>query len=131
MTEDQKTNLSHRNRVNKGPVQIPVSEAGKDIRDAFRKMAETKAGQTVFRYLMEYCGYKYSSITMTPEGVLLNDAINHNESLRSVYLHAIRNNIPVALRNEIEADKEPEINVYTDVPTEPQKKQYRKPSNGV
>lgn len=75
------------------------------VHKALAEVASTKAGQDFLRWLMDYCGYKYSSLTMTAEGVILTDAIVHNEAKRAVWLD-IRKAIPAKLLNNIEKEAE-------------------------
>jgi hypothetical protein len=84
---------------------------------ALKKMAASPAGRDWFRWLMGYCGYKHTSLTMTEEGVLLMDAIIHNEARRGLWLD-IRRFIPAEFLNEIEME---EIKDVDSTPQAPQK----------
>lgn len=94
-------------RVRKPAVTIQKPAANSDTLKAFAQVAATPAGVKVFQYLMEYCGFKHSSLTMTADGQLLTDAIVHNEAKRAVWLET-RKLIPPKQLNAIEREKETE-----------------------
>lgn len=98
--------MSENNRENpmsKGPRTVVAQLMDKDTREALARIAGSKAGRKVLKWLMNYCGYKYSSLTMTPDGVLLVDAIVHNEAKRAVWLD-IRKNITPSLLDLVERE---------------------------
>lgn len=78
-------------------------------RQALIQIAKSKAGREFLRWMVHWTGFKTSSLTMTEEGKFSHDAIQHNESLRLMWVN-LRRNLPVSLRNEIEMDMEPETN---------------------
>lgn len=102
MTNEKEVNPNARRPI-QGPRIVEQSQASKEILEAFRKTASTASGQAVFKWFMEHCGYKHSSLTMTAEGVLLIDAVVHNEAMRNVWL-AARKNISPELLNIIERE---------------------------
>lgn len=90
-------------------------ESNKDVKDAFRQVAKTKAGQTVFKWLMAYCGYNETStvrqvsITADGKGQVLGDILPlasiHNEAKRATWAD-IRKHIPAQQLIPIEYEQE-------------------------
>jgi len=103
MTDQTPVTPSHRHRVNKEPIQVQYRLMDAETKKDLNRIAASKAGQRFLRWMMDHLGYKYSSLTMTPEGTLLIDAIVHNEAKRSVWLN-LRKNVQPEYLNIIESE---------------------------
>ena len=90
-------------------------ESNKELREAFRQVSKTKAGQTVLKWLMGYCGYHDCStvrqVTIAPDGKsqILGDILPlasiHNESKRATWAD-VRKLIPAPQLIQIEHNQE-------------------------
>lgn len=94
-------------RMSKTPRTVQAQLMPSDVKKALSTVAGSASGRKFLRWLMNYSGYKHSSLTMAPDGTLLVDAIVHNESKRATWLD-IRKGIPAGSLNYIE--KEDDVN---------------------
>lgn len=101
---DEKQQAAYKGRTKKAPQQVITQNMPTPVRQALHQVAKTRNGKIFLKWVMAYCGFKYSSLTMTEEGRLLIDAIVHNEAKRAVWLD-IRKNIAPELLNLIEGEE--------------------------
>lgn len=72
------------------------------VAKAFADVAETEAGQIVFRWMMQQCHYQVSTIVGNPQTHDINAmGTIFNEARRRFYLD-LRRYIPVNIRRKIE-----------------------------
>lgn len=89
------------------PKTVETQSMPVEVRRALAGLSGTRNGQTFLRWVSEYCGYKYSMLTMTSDGHLLKDAIVHNATKHATWID-IRKHIPAEHLNTIEKEPLPD-----------------------
>lgn len=116
--EKENTQAGHRSRTQKEPKAVHQSDGGKRLRAAYARVAATKAGQEVFRDLMQECGFKMPMIVRMVQmsgdgksaslGDILPNGTIYNAARCDVW-HNTRNKIPPKMLNIIEMESEPDV----------------------